>query len=297
MDSPQKKPRTTRLASIVQGIEWNDFEYKEFNDEPRLDYHPLLLIVIVPLLLAGHFLIAHTCEIQPVQYLEMTILGAMVLNYLVIIRVYELTPYLLSPSQDKRLKICCFLMLVSVGLSLFIGWNATGAVLFALGWQAVRGSNFQKSALFLLLILVGSLLMEHDKDVETLLVELLPGLAVGVVASEIFIFQDCNFYAITHQISFFISMLLPLAFAASNTKSLSGLQWLVIVAGCLIMWLTLLLGIRLVQKLRVSVSLSVTAGIMLLFTNSYSHLVDGVGAVVVVLGVGLAMRQEFAPPH
>lgn len=93
-----------------------------------------MLIIIGPLLIVFHTLIAQFIKIPLLQYLFVTILTAFLINYMGIIRRYELYPYLPETPLDNRLKVSCLVAFAAVMLSLQLGWNGSGGMIFAMFW-------------------------------------------------------------------------------------------------------------------------------------------------------------------
>jgi hypothetical protein len=55
-------------------------------------------------------------------------------NYTSIIRRYELRPFLPDSNNDNRLKLLCGMIVIGIISSIFIGWNGSGGILFAIFW-------------------------------------------------------------------------------------------------------------------------------------------------------------------
>lgn len=106
-----------------------------------------------------HTRIADLCGIPVLQYSFVTILTAFLINYMGIIRRYELYPYLPDTPLDNRLKISCFVSFAGMILSLYIGWNGSGGMLFAMFWEFTRGQRMSTYGLYFAAIIAGSLLM------------------------------------------------------------------------------------------------------------------------------------------
>jgi len=67
-------------------------------------------------------------------------------------------------------------------MSMYIGWNGSGGMIFAIFWEQTRGSKIGVFGLFFGLIIVGSLLMEHNYTA-TKFIEFLPGIIFGYINS------------------------------------------------------------------------------------------------------------------
>lgn len=48
-------------------------------------------------------------------------------------------PYLPNESDDNRLKIAAFLMVLGLYFSLNYGWSASGGIIFAILWESLAG--------------------------------------------------------------------------------------------------------------------------------------------------------------
>ena len=119
-----------------------------------------MLIIVGPLLVVVHTLIAHFIKIPLLQYMFVTTLTAFLLNYMGIIRRYELYPYLPETPLDNRLKVACLVSFAAVMLSMHLGWNGSGGMIFAMFWEMTRGQRMNIYGLYFGAIIVGSLLME-----------------------------------------------------------------------------------------------------------------------------------------
>jgi hypothetical protein len=133
-DLPQMVPKMSKLASIVAGIDWHDFEYKETANEPKIALSSLTLILLVPALVVAQVQTARYFAIPVLQYVFMGCLISFLLNYLAILRRCELMPHLPSATNDRHLKILCVAFYASVVFSIFVGWNGTGGIIFAVLW-------------------------------------------------------------------------------------------------------------------------------------------------------------------
>jgi hypothetical protein len=139
-----------------------DFEYKEFSNEPRINFSKLTLVVLAPVMVLAHIGISRYFGIPMIQYSFVTTLTAFIINYTWIIRKHELMPYLPIESFDNRLKLLCVISLTGLLLSIHYGWNGSGGILFAMYWEITRGQKIGIYGLFFGAIIVGSLLMENN---------------------------------------------------------------------------------------------------------------------------------------
>lgn len=127
-----------------------------------------MLIIIGPILVVLHTLIASFIHIPLLQYMFVTTLTAFLINYMGIIRRYEIYPYLPENSLDNRLKLSCLVAFAAVMLSMHLGWNGSGGMIFAMFWEMTRGQRMNIYGLYFGVIIVGSLLMEENYSLSKL---------------------------------------------------------------------------------------------------------------------------------
>jgi hypothetical protein len=291
-DLPPLMPKMSRLASIVAGIDWHDFEYKESSNEPKISFSTLTLIILAPLLVVVHIHTAKYFSIPILQYFFVGCLVAFLYNYLAILRRHELMPYLPSVTNDRKLKVLCMVFYASIVLSIFVGWNGSGGILFAIVWESIRGGKMGIYKYFYVSIIVGLIILENNYTIMKL-AEFIPGILFGFINTEIAKLKASNPYAITHQLVFFCSMLLPVFFAASSMIVPSLIQWAVLVVGGFVMLFTFLVGIKLMQNGRVSVVMAVTSGIVMMGTTAYVSTIDVVGLVLIIAGIVMLIKKEY----
>jgi len=215
---------------------------------------------------------------------------AFVVNYTAIIRTYELMPYLPVPAFDNKLKILSISTVVAVILSMYVGWNGSGGMIFAIFWEQTRGSKIGVFGLFFGFIIVGSLLMEHNYTT-TKFIEFLPGIIFGYINSEIYKLKSSNCYAMTHQFAFLSSIVLPVFFPASTMVVPNLLQWGIMIVCGFGMIYTIAATIRLMQQARVSVVMGVFSGLMMVGTSAYTGTIDYIGLILIAIGVILLVKQ------
>lgn len=75
-------------------LQFHATEYKKFGTAPSISLSGLSLVLLCPLLFAAHLFIAKTVQIPVIQYSFVTLLVAFIINYTLIIRKYELMPFL-----------------------------------------------------------------------------------------------------------------------------------------------------------------------------------------------------------
>lgn len=201
-------------------------------------------------------------------------------------------PYLPSATNDHKLKVLCVAFYASIVFSIFVGWNGSGGILFAIVWESVRGGKMGIYKYFYLSIIVGLIILENDYSMKKV-VEFIPGILLGFINTEIAKLKISNPYAMAHQIVFFCTMLLPVFFAAAGLIVPSLLQWGVLIVGGFIMLFTVLVGIKLMQNGRVSVVMAVTSGIVMMGTTAYTNSIDVVGLVLIIGGIIMLLKKEY----
>lgn len=116
-------------------------------------------MILCPVLICAHIRIGKAMGIPMVQFSFVTFLVAFLVNYTAIIRRYELMPFLPEHIYDMKLKRICVCAILGVIFSLIWGWNGSAGILFAMGWEWVRGNRMGFYGYMLLIIIAGSLLM------------------------------------------------------------------------------------------------------------------------------------------
>ena len=119
-----------------------------------------MLVITGPLLIVLHTWIASLTGIPMLQYCFVTTLTAFLINYLGVIRRFELYPYLPETPLDNRLKVACLVAFAGILISLYVGWNGSGGLIFAMFWEVTRGQKLNIYGLYFGSIIIGSLLME-----------------------------------------------------------------------------------------------------------------------------------------
>ena len=157
----------------------------------------LTLLVSVALLTVVHMNLIVAMQLPQLQYLFITLLLAFLINYLAIIRRYQLRPYLNDSYNDWRLKIACGMVLVGLVSSIFIGWNGSGGILFAILWEHYRGSKMGDYKYLFAAIILGSVLLQNNYTMFKLL-EFIPGILFGFVNTQISKLKTSNQYSIVH---------------------------------------------------------------------------------------------------
>lgn len=119
-----------------------------------------MILILGPLLVILHFWISGLAGIPVLQYAFVTCLSAFLINYMGIIRRFELYPYLPNSALDNRLKLLCIVSFAAIVSSMYLGWNGSGGLLFAMFWEITRGQKMNMYGIYFGAIIVGSLLME-----------------------------------------------------------------------------------------------------------------------------------------
>jgi hypothetical protein len=220
-------------------------------------------------------------------------LTAFLVNYLGIIRKHELYPYLPDIPLDNRLKVACLTAFLGIVISLYCGWNGSGGLLFAMFWEATRGQRMNIYGLYFGCIIAGSLLMEQNYAPSKLW-EFLPGLCLGWVNAEIFKLKESNPYTIAHEMLFLCSIGFPVFFPATPMVVPTLWQWAVMILGGLFMLFTVVALVKLMQMVRVSLVVGVTAGILMAGTSHYTSTREYIGVVLIAVGMAMLLKMEFA---
>lgn len=73
-----------------------------------------------------------------------------------------------SDANDKRLKVMCVISYAAIILSIFVGWNGSGGIIFAIIWEATKGSRMGNHKYFFICIIIGSIILENKYTVDKL---------------------------------------------------------------------------------------------------------------------------------
>lgn len=121
---------------------------------------------------------------------------AFVGNYY-LIRKYNLYPYLPNDKYDQQLKIASILGFIVIILTSVWGWNNSGAIIVALVWELMRGNRVGILGYGFIAAIIGSLMLEDNYSWSKLL-EFIPGILLGYIASIIFTLRESSTYTILH---------------------------------------------------------------------------------------------------
>lgn len=141
-----------------------------------------------------------------------------------------------------------------------------------------------------LLVIVGSLLMEEEFTLMKI-IEFIPGILFGISNSLIFTLTESSTYVLAHQFMFFTSLCLPMIFPFNHIVVPSLFQWIVMVLGGVVMHFTVIWTVKLMQRERVSIVMSVFSGIIMLGASSYLSPTSYVGAVLIVIGIIVILKK------
>lgn len=150
-----------------------------------MTFSGLVLIILCPLLICAHIRACNFAGIPLIQFGFVTSLFAFLVNYTAIIRKYELRPFLPEDVYDSKLKRMCVLAVAGMIISIVWGWNGSGGILFAMGWESVRGNRMGFYGYMLMIIIAGSLLMEENFAWKKL-IEFIPGVFFGSINATLF---------------------------------------------------------------------------------------------------------------
>lgn len=131
-------------------------------------------------------------------------------------------------------------------MTLMWGWNGSSGMIFACYWEYSRGNRMGIFGIIFLLIGVGSLLMEEYYSWYKIL-QFVPGLIFGYIASVLFTMRQSPTYTIAHQYLFLTSMVLPMFFPVSELIVPNLVQWLIMLFTGLSLLFTIVLLIKLMQ--------------------------------------------------
>jgi len=84
---------------------------------------------------------------------------------------------------------------------------------------------------------------------------------------------------------------MPMFFPATHTIVPNLWQWIVMIVTGLSMYFTILCTVKLMQKQRVSIVMSVVSGIVMIGTSSYFGMIDFVGATLIFLGIVFIIKK------
>lgn len=146
--------------------------------------------------------------------------------------------------------------------------------------------------LFFGAIILGSIILQNNYSYNKL-IELIPGMMLGYVNSQLFKLKDSNTYAIAHQFIFLCSIGFPIFFPASKLIVPSFFQWLVMILCGFLLFLTVLLTIKLMQTARVSVVMGITSGLLMIGTANYIYFIDFIGLGLIGVGILMIIKKQF----
>ena len=194
-------------------------------------------------------------------------------------------PYLPQAVYDNRLKWLSGLAVVGMIMTLIWGWNGSSGMIFACYWEFKRGNKMGMFGYIYLLIGVGSLMMEEYQS-WTKILEFVPGLIFGYVASTLFTMRESSTYAVVHQYLFISSMVLPMIFPASVLIVPSIFQWLSMLVTGITVLVTIVITAKMMQSERASIAVASLSGILMVGTSRYTGgVIDIVGAGMIVAGL------------
>jgi hypothetical protein len=65
-------------------------------------------------------------------------------------------------------------------LCIFVGWNGSGGIIFAIAWESLRGSKMGIYKYFFLSVIVGSIILENNYKFSKIY-EFIPGIIFGFI--------------------------------------------------------------------------------------------------------------------
>lgn len=269
----------------------NEDGYFDSNNEPAVPFKKLALAVLPGLLVAGNILLAETFSIPSLQYLFVTVLFSFLINYY-IVRRYQLYPYLKEDKYDRLLKVMCVLAFFSFLTSIQWGWNGSGGILVAIIWEVTRGHRMGSLAYGYIVIVIGSVLLEGNYSY-TKLLEFIPGVLLGLINSALFTLGESSPYTIYHEFSLLCCIFLPVFFPIQSMIKPDIRQWGVMLAASLLVEFTFLLVIKMMQKERVSISMTCFCSIVLLLTTTYMTTLSILEGALVLVGLAFILYKEY----
>ena len=76
-----------------------------------------------------------------------------------VIRKYQLMPYLPEEIYDNKLKKACIYALTGMLISIIWGWNGSGGIIFAILWEQTKGNKMGTFGYLYAVIIIGCLMM------------------------------------------------------------------------------------------------------------------------------------------
>lgn len=239
----------------------------------------------------GKLFIAEKSGIPILEYLFVSLLIAFVGNYY-LIRKHNLYPYLPNEKYDQQLKICSVLGFIIIIFTSIWGWNNSGAIIVALGWELIRGNRVGVLGYGFLAAILGSLMLEDDYSMMKLL-EFIPGILLGYITSTIYTLRLSSTYTILHEFLLIVTVFLPVCFPMQHIVKPSLLQWGVMIVGGIIAIPTGYLLVKMMQTERVSLTMTVFCSILILLTTQYLTVIDYFGAILIIGGVGWIVHRAY----
>lgn len=269
----------------------HEYEYKEFADEPEIEFSPVSLLLLGPVLLCINISIAQHEEIEPVQFVFVAMLITFVYNLVFILRKNRLMPFLPTKAQDDRLKLAAVLTSVGLCFCLTYGWNASGGMIFAIVWESLAG---RQGCFYLIIfgaIIGGSITMEWASPEYAL--RLAPSILFGIVAVLLRGLPTNSPYAICNQISLFLVCTSSWLYPFMPVSSLDTWQYIILLMLGLSCYFNLLLIIKLMQTQNTSMAMAVTTGILIISTTSFTGVSDYVACLTITLSILVLIKLEY----
>lgn len=175
--------------------------------------------------------------------------------------------FLPTDELDSKLKVTCMLNVIAAFLCLKFGWNATGGMVYAVVWEYLKGTKGTFYLIILLFIIAGSVLMEQTNSL-TKLIYFIPSLIFAYNVNMVYTnFSKNSPYAIVNQMSLFLMVASAAEYPFFSLTPVSMWTYVIlIVCGFLVYW-TMLMLIKQIQTTRVSLSLAIMSGIIIIGTS------------------------------
>lgn len=241
--------------------------------------------------MGGNIRLAEAFHIPALQYLFVTVLFSFLINYY-LIRRHQLYPYLKVDRYDRLLKIMCVLAFFSFLACIAWGWNGSGGILFAILWEAARGHRLGALIYGYLIVIIGSVLLEGNYTY-TKLLEFIPGVLIGIINSALFTLAESSPYTIYHEFSLLCCIFLPVFFPLQSLIKPDLTQWGVMLAASLVVEFSFLLLIKMMQKERLSISMTCLCSLVMLLTTTFDSTLSYLYGGLIVVGLGFILYKEY----
>lgn len=273
-------------------VDRHEYEYREFGDEPKIEFSPISLLILAPVLLCINISIAKREGIPTVQFLFVAFLTAFFFNLIFILRRNRLMPFLPLPADDNKLKAASLLCVVALFFCLKYGWSASGGMIFAIVWESLNG---RQGCFYLIIfgaIVAGSVTMELDHP-QSYLLRVIPSIVLGVAESLLQSLSKNSPYAIANQMTLFLMVGTASMYPLLEIVDITFWQYVILIVLSFSVYFNLLLLIRLMQSQRVSMVMGVMSGIIIISATEFNSLNDYVACLTITLSILVLLKIEY----